>query len=376
MYNNLKYFLFSLTLFVIYPAESQSKYDFSALHSKIQNWVDKGYYPGVALMIVRNNVIIDKKIFGNYTPDTEVYIASAGKWLAAATIACVVDEGRLSWSDPVSKWLPEFKDVKGKATLRQLLSHTSGFPDYQPVTKHRDDYQTLKEAVEQIVDLPAPFTPGERFHYGGLAMQVAGRMAEIATGKDWGTLFREKIADPLHMKNTHFTPVDTTPGHSPMLGGGARCIIGDYINFLSMISNNGIFEGKKILSAAVIKEMQADQIENAQTDSFEFVERMRGLKHSGIYGLGEWREQLDENGDAVLISSPGWAGAYPWIDRTRNVYGFFLTHVDVKGATKDEFSAFYTSPTIVSMVRDAIDKFDCDKKVTRYHPPGGNKALL
>jgi CubicO group peptidase (beta-lactamase class C family) len=103
-----------------------------------------------------------------------VYIASAGKWLAAATIAAVVDEGKLSWDDPVAKWIPEMNGVKGQATLRQLLSHTSGFPAYQPPWRHPDNYQTLRESVEQIIPLPAVARPGTRFQYGGLAMQVAG----------------------------------------------------------------------------------------------------------------------------------------------------------------------------------------------------------
>ncbi|MFP3434884.1 serine hydrolase domain-containing protein, partial [Paraburkholderia sp. SIMBA_061] len=91
-------------------------------------------------------------------------------------------------------WLPEFTDSKGQATLGQLLSHTSGYPDYQPKGKHPDDHQTLQEAVRHIVGLPAQRRPGTEFHYGGLAMQVAGRMAEVASGKDFETLFQEEIA--------------------------------------------------------------------------------------------------------------------------------------------------------------------------------------
>mgnify|MGYP000081680830 CR=1 FL=1 len=100
-------------------------------------------------------------------------------------------------------------------------------------------------------------------------MQVAGRMAELATGKDWETIFQEKIAKPLKMALTHFTPVDETPGHNPMLGGGARTALQDYANFLSMIINNGMFEGKRILSAKAIAAMQADHIGNAKVNAGE-----------------------------------------------------------------------------------------------------------
>lgn len=331
-------------------------YDFSTVDRKIQSWIDSGYYHGAGLIIAKDNQVIHNKFYGNYTPDSVVYIASAGKWLVAATIAAVVDEGKLSWNDPVNKWLPEFTDIKGTATLRQLLSHTSGYPDYQPEGAHRDDYQTLKESVAQIVGLPAKAVPGTEFYYGGLAMQVAGRMAELATGKDWETLFQEKIAQPVGMKNTHFTPVHQGGGHCPMLGGGARTVLHDYANFLNMIFNNGEFFGKQVLSEAVIKEMQTDQIGEAKVTEHEFVEGgVRAEMHNGIYGLGEWREELDSVGNAVLISSPGWAGAYPWIDKTTNSYGFFIAHVNVEKANQEGFSSFYSSPVLPMMVREVYE---------------------
>jgi CubicO group peptidase (beta-lactamase class C family) len=339
-------------------AHCQAQLNFSPVQSKVQAWVDKGYYPGASLLVAQNGQIIYEHYFGNYKPETVAFIASSGKWLAAATIATIVDEGKLSWDDPAAKWIPELaNDPKGKATLRQLLSHTSGYQPYQPKDQPRDDYQTLTESVEHIVPLPLHYEPGTHFEYGGLAMQVAGRMTEIVTGKDWETLFQERIARPLKMNDTHFTPVDHGGGHSPMLGGGARSTLRDYGNFLSMISQDGIFEGRRIISEKSIHEMQADQVRGAIVQpGKEFVEEVRGLKHNGIYGLGEWREILDEHGDAIQISSPSWAGAYPWLDKKRNLYGFFLTHVDTAGpAGKDHFNSFLTSPEIATLVDQAVD---------------------
>jgi len=329
-------------------------YNFSPLQNKIQSWVDSGYYTGSSIIIVKNSSVIYKRYFGNYDSGVVTFIASAGKWLAAATIAAVVDQGKLNWNDKVKKWLPEFTDVKGEATLAQLLSHTAGYPDYQPQGKRPDNYQTLKEAVEQIVSLPADTLPGTKFKYGGLAMQVAGRMAEVATGKDWETIFQQKIANPLKMALTHFIPVDETPGHNPMLGGGARTALQDYANFLSMIANNGVFEGKSILSVEAIKAMQADHIGNAKVNTGEFLENARASLRKDIYGLGEWREEVNENGEATLISSPSWAGAYPWIDKKNNVYGFFLARVNVEEANKYGFSSFYSSPVLPLIVRKIL----------------------
>lgn len=321
-------------------------YDFAPMDSLISGWIKRGYYPGASIVLVKNDTVLFEKQYGAYTPDTEVYIASAGKWLAAAAIAAVVDETKLSWDDPVQRWLPEFQgDPKGKITLRQLLSHTSGIRPYQPEPK-RDVHNVLADAVAEILPLDTAFAAGKRFEYGGLAMQVAGRMAEVAAGMDFETIFQKKIARPLGMKHTHFTPVDLGGGHSPMLGGGARTVLHDYIRFLNMIFHEGNYQGRQVLSKRAVREMQADQVRGAKVLPGEYVEKGLGLRHTGIYGLGEWREKVDKRGEAYQISSPGWAGAYPWLNKQDGVYGFFLTHVVGDAARKDGFSPFYNAPVL------------------------------
>ncbi len=331
------------------------------LDTKVQSWVDSGYYNGVAIRIIKDNDVFFESNYGRYTDTTALHVASAGKWVAAATIAAIVDEGKLSWEDKVNKLLPEFTDIKGEATLRQLMSHTAGYPDYQPEDKRRDDYQTLEGAVFNIVDLPADTLPGTKFRYGGLAMQVAGRIAEIATGKDWETLFQEKLAIPLGMKSSFFVPVSEEPGFNPMLGGGLKTCLRDYMNFLNMIIHNGQFEGKKILSKEAIDAIESDQIKNAYIKQPEYVLNSRQNHHNGIYGLGCWREEVDKNGKATLISSPGWAGTYAWIDRTNNVYGFIIAKVNNK-AFEDDFSSFYGSAELPLIVRNALKQANPSKK--------------
>ena len=346
-------FAFCAQIRIAQPKAIQSSYDFSHLDAKINSWIDSGYYKGAGFMLVKDNQVIHKKYYGSYQPETVVFIASAGKWLAAATIAAVVDEGKLHWNDKVNKWLPEFTDEKGQATLAQLLSHTAGYPDYQPDGQPIDIYQTLRESVAHIVQLPADTLPGTKFKYGGLSMQVAGRMAELATGKDWEILFREKIAIPLNMQSTHFTPVDSAGGHAPMLGGGARTTLTDYIQFLSMIYNRGVYKGKRILTAEAVRTMQANQVLMADATGERFIMNIRNRRSNDIYGLGEWREEVNAQGEPTLISSPSWAGAYPWIDVKNHLYGFFITHIT---GSKNGFSSFYASPVLPLLVRDALQK--------------------
>ncbi|NCY15982.1 MAG: class A beta-lactamase-related serine hydrolase, partial [Actinobacteria bacterium] len=76
--------------------------------------------------MVRDGRVLRNRGYGDYDPITVVPIASASKWLTSATMMTLVDEGRISLDDRVSMYLPEFTGVSGTATIRQLLSHTSG----------------------------------------------------------------------------------------------------------------------------------------------------------------------------------------------------------------------------------------------------------
>lgn len=322
------------------------KFDTSLIDHTIQTWMNRGYYPGGAICIMNHDSVLFHKCYNGYSDDTPTYVASAGKWVAAATIATVVDKGKLKWNDKVSRWLKEFKhDSKGNITLLQLLSHTSGVRPYLP-DPDVDNYNRLDSAIAKILPLDTIFTAGSNFQYGGLAMQIAGRMAEIAEGKSFESIFQSNIAIPLDMNRSHFTPIETSGGHSPMLAGGLCTTLHDYMAFLDMIYHNGIFNGKTIIKKSSINEMQRDQIKNATISSGEYVQKALGLNHHGIYGLGEWREQVDTEGEVYQISSPGWAGAYPWINKHDDIYGFFISHVIGSSAKDGGFSSFYGSPIL------------------------------
>ena len=337
-------------------AHSPSSWDFSRVTQQVERWVAQGFYPGAGLIIGRGERVLLERYFGRYAPETEEFIASAGKWLAAATIAAVVDQGLLSWDDTVGQWLPEFAGQAGEIRLRQLLSHTSGFAEQQPPGRRSDDYQTLAESVVQIAALPLKEPPGTRFRYGALAMQVAGRMAELAAGQSFEELFQERLARPLGLAHTRFTPVDSAPGHNPMLAGGARSNTRDYARFLALVAGNGRWEGKQLLSPLALQELQRDQVGSAQLEPGQFVERVRGAKHTGVYGLGQWRERLDRDGRATLVSSPSWAGSYPWIDTEHAVYGVLIAHIDLGGPPwEDGFNPFYSSAALAELVAAAVD---------------------
>lgn len=348
---------FSLFLLFYTNCKSQIPERFLSADRLISSWIDTGYYEGACLIVSDKHKVLFKKKYGNYDYDTKVYIASAGKWLAAATIAAVVEHSNLKWTDQVKKWLPEFRnDFKGEVTLAQLMSHTANYPDYQPSDKHRDDYSSLKKSVDQLLNLPlrAPLSQ-KQFYYGGLSMQVAGRMAELAMNKTWEELFQSFIAKPMNMMNTHFIPVDTIGGgHSPMIGGGAVSTLNDYAHFLNMLLHLGKFENKMILHKSSIEFIISDQVKGASISEKgsggNYVQNVRRKNHTSIYGIGCWREILDQKGKATLVSSPSWAGAYPWIDYDKSVFGFFITHIKEGIMGKNGFNSFWRSPILADLI--------------------------
>lgn len=308
----------------LYDTSIVRTWDFSELNMELDSWEKVKYYSAFSMIIVKDGETIFQRSSNGHTPHTAEYVMSAGKWYMAACVMTLVDDGKLSLDDEVGKWIPEYRnDPKGKATLSQLLSHTAGYPAYQP--KITDDYQTLQESVAALLPLPLESGPGTEWNYGGLSMQVAGHMAEVASGMSWEELWQAKMTEPLKMSETSWLPVDKN--HAPKLAGGVRTSLHDCSNFMMMLIQNGVFDGKRILSKDAIIEMGRDQVKDAnfKTGGLEtFVKVQCGGNHHGIYGLGHWREKVDESNKVLIESSPGWSGTYPWIDHENNLFGIFF----------------------------------------------------
>lgn len=284
--------------------------DVQAVTNVVQTAVKKDGFEGASVLLMRDNRVIYKKTFGRYTLDTVVPIASATKWISASVIMSLVDEGKLSLDAPISTYLPKLTDKEGSITLRQLLSHTSGLRGFNRCLG--DNSTTLAECSDQIFQMGLKADPGTEFSYGGVSFQVAGRLAEVVSGKSWKTLFEEKIKKPLNMVNTTYGETE-----NPRIAGGASSTLQDYANLLQMHVNGGVFNGKRVLSAESVEEMQRDQ-----THGVPIV--LTPHKDNRRYGLGEWRDIVDAKGKATQVSCQGAFGFSPWIDRQRKLVGVFL----------------------------------------------------
>ncbi len=300
------------------PVEPE-KFDFSAVDKILEETAPR--LGGAALILIKDGKVIYRKAFGPYSVDKVVPIASASKWLSGAVIMSLVDEGKLSLDDPVSKYLPEFTDEKSSITVRQLFSHTSGLPPEAPCRNNKRT--TLESCAREIARLNLRSAPGEEFFYGGVSMHAGGRIAEVVSGKTWNQLFVDKLASPLGMSNTDFYAYGETANPRPE--GDARSSADDYGRFLQMLLSGGEFGGQKVLSLQSVTEMHRDQTRGARI-AYTIYEKHADLDPAlphARYGVGAWREKADENGDLLEASSQGALGFSPWIDVRRNLAGVF-----------------------------------------------------
>jgi CubicO group peptidase (beta-lactamase class C family) len=267
------------------------------------------------------------KGFGGYESNTRQLIASCSKWLSAAVVMSLVDEGKFKLTDTVGKFLPIFTTYhKGNITIAQLFSHTSGFPGNSSQGYESNPLMTLTTAVDAIAkNVALQNAPGTSFYYGGVSMQVAGRICEVVSGKDWKTLAAQKIFTPCGMTDTDFGLT-----LNPIIGGGARSTPDDYTRFLYMIMNKGVTgSGTRVLSEAAVAAMEQSQTGNATVTYSPYPANL--LPAKGIYGIGNWRDLTGTEDILIENSSPGAFGSHPWINRSKKMTGFIFTYIPENG---------------------------------------------
>lgn len=263
-------------------------------------------YDNNVLAFVCNDTLSYTYQNGQYNADDILPIASATKWLTAAVIMSLVDDNKLNLNDKIGSYLPIFNTYgKGDITIRQIFSHTSGFQADTPY----DDRGgiSLQAAVDSIaIYSNLQFSPGTQASYGSSAYKIAARIAEVIEGKLWENIFKERIANKCEMSNTSYLSfINNTNPHA---GAGVRSTMNDYIKFLTMIHNFGIYKGQRVLSENSVKTIELDQSGGINT----------------FYGLGVWRYQI-VSGFAQEVSSPSAMGIHPWINRDQKYFGIIFT---------------------------------------------------
>lgn len=297
---------------------------------------------GITAIVMRDGHLLYRLEAGAIDPHAQYPVASASKWMAAALVMTVVDEGKLALDAPISHYLPEFTGEAGTVTLRELLAQTSGEGSLRDAVDIRQDPRiTLAASAAQVARRPLDDPPGTVFKYGGPGFQVAGALVERATGQRWADLFETRIAAPLGMTHTYWAHL---PAHgvapaqtlNPLLQGGAVSTADDYMRFLTLLAQGGSYEGRRVLSTQAVEAM-----ETVQTLGKPMAYEPRGAADRGHaqYALGNWCEAWTDAGRCTLVSSPGAFGTFPWIDRRSGVYGIFFTRTRMPRVVGDLVAA-------------------------------------
>ena len=245
--------------------------EFIAAKNQIQAWIDQGDYPGALIWIQsEDGRTLYEHSWNGVTRQTEMTIASASKWLEAATLMSLVDDGKLNLDTPIRHYFPQLTGKQGDNSLRQLFSHTSNLNELE-LSKETTHYG-IDKLPDFVAEVPTEEQPGDRFWYGGTDLAMGARIVELVQGKPWLLTFGEKIAGPCQMKSTVTGPdlwdFDRLTGGDNFPRSNAQ----DYMNFLQMILHDGRFNGKQVLSPKAIHEMEADQVRGAEVKVNEFPE--------------------------------------------------------------------------------------------------------
>jgi len=266
--------------------------------------------------------------------DNVFWIASMTKMFVGASIMELVDEGKVSLDDPVTKFIPQLgkwmvveekdanhvllKPLVRPVTIRHLLSHTSGLTgmsELQQVTG--SDSTPLKTRALSSVTGPLQWQPGEKYQYGNQGMNIAARVVEIVSGMPYETFLQKRFFDPLGMTETTFWPSDaqiarlantygpnkTGSGYAkggvdfltkpfsdrvhrfPEAAGGLFSTTHDILRFGLMLANNGELNGKRYLSPAAMDELRKEQTGTTKVNySLGYHLRNGMFGHDGAYG--------------------------------------------------------------------------------------------
>lgn len=354
----------------------------------LQEYTSKNLAPGAIAYIVRDGKVVYNKAFGLddvaaktlLQRDAIMRIASQTKAVTSVGVMMLYEEGRFLLDDPISKYLPAFanpkvlatfneKDstyttvpAKREVTIRQLLTHTSGIgyagigskeikaiyaKAHVPSGIGTPNF-VLAPAMQALGPLPLVHQPGERFTYG-LSVDVLGHLIEVLSGQSLDEYFRQRIFEPLGLKDTYFylpagkqgrlatlytedtahqtIKIGTSEGMTPdypktkgtYLSGGAglSSTIQDYAVFLQMLLNGGEYNGRRLLSPATVRLMTINQIGDVDQgggNKFGLGFSLTTAKTTGRLGESE--------------GSFSWGGIFGttyWVDPKENIVALLYT---------------------------------------------------
>ena len=332
----------------------------------IDQHIEDSYIAGAVSMVARNGKLIWYESYGMM--DTELgkpmekdalfQLASMTKPITATAVMMLYEQGHFLLSDPISKYLPEFKNpmvmaagstedsiqlvpAKSEITIRDVMNFTCG------VKSNGRDSVIVSSQVRAMAALPLVSHPGEEFNYGN-AYDILACLVEIISGKSFDAFLKEQIFIPLKMFDTHFVlpanktgrlarmyaldengkKLETALKYSHLLtstyfsgGTGLMSTGPDYMRFAQMILNGGVLEDIRLLSPKSVELMTTNSIGNL----YSAFRHNSGDKFGLGFGIRTERGTYDE---LESIGTVGWDGAYYtrfFIDPSEELIGIFLS---------------------------------------------------
>jgi CubicO group peptidase (beta-lactamase class C family) len=360
----------------------------------IQSYLDAGKLPGATILVARHGKVVFCESAGfrdlaaqlPMTADTILRFYSMTKPITAIALLMLYEQGFFQLDDPVAEFIPSFEDVRVYVsgedihlvtepqnipmTLHHLLTHTSGLtygfgnagliPELyqQQHTDFEPHDGSLAEVVDRLAQLPLEFQPGQRWNYG-VSFDVLGRVVEVVSGKPLDVFFKEKIFEPLGMKDTGFAvPRDKldrfaalyerTDENGLMLledskssrlidsvetfsgGGGLVSTLGDYFRFTELLRRKGELDGRRLLGRKTLEYMTCNHLPGDLADMGQ--PTFNETSYEGIgFGLGV--SVMLNPAKAKVMGTPGeyaWGGYAStafWIDPAEDMTVIFLTQL-------------------------------------------------
>ncbi|HUR32625.1 MAG TPA: serine hydrolase domain-containing protein [Vicinamibacterales bacterium] len=374
------------------------------IHDTVQRYLDAGQLAGAVTLVARRGRVAHFEAHGVMDLDSKApmrkdaifRIASMSKPVTGVAIMMLVEEGKVRLTDPVSRFIPEFKELKvavikpgyvtppvaqgqqppvpdyytvpanREITVRDLLTHTSGLESGSLGNRvgsrlaPRDVTKTLADQVPKLALVPLDFQPGSQWTYSLLAgMDTLSRIVEIASGQTYDRFLKQRLFDPLGMKDSGFfvaddkvgriaglynrTPRGIEKGETPAWlatrtffsgGGGLWSTAEDYAQFAQMLANGGELNGQRLLSPLTVELMASNHVGALYSGAGA------GTRGEGM-GFGLSMEVIL---DAVAANrrtssgSFGWDGAFGthfWVDPRQRLIGVLMVQTPGTGVTRD-----------------------------------------
>jgi CubicO group peptidase (beta-lactamase class C family) len=367
----------------------------SRVTSTFQAEVDKAAIPGAVVLIARRGKVAYFEAFGfrdreKQAPmqkDSIFRIASLTKPFTSVAVMMLAEEGKLALHDPVSQYLPEFKNgkvgvekldgtatphlalepVRREITIQDLLRHTSGLTrpsTFSLVTqayvdaKVADRKQTSAEMIAKLAKLPLAFQPGTTWEYS-MSTDVLGRVIEVVSGVDLDRFIAERIAKPLGLSDSGFwvpqesaarlaePQVDKRTGKRPPMveatqrpgwfsgAGGMVSTAADYYRFSQMLLNGGQLDGVRLLSPKTVALMTSNHLPPGVTYGPTMAAAFEALAPMPEFGTGFGLgfAVRTNQGRSPVPGSVGdyyWGGAtgtYFWVDPQEQLIAVMMLQV-------------------------------------------------